>query len=442
MNASSALNIPAVQTAGIALVKTANVSSFSTVGRLVTYSYRVTNTGNVTLNPVTVTDPMTGLSAINCPTSSLAPGVSETCTATYTTTQADLDAGAIHNTGTATGSPPSGAAQTAQSSVTIPATQTPIITLVKSASVPRFSAVGTVITYSYLVTNTGNVTLDPVTVTDPMTGLSPISCSTSTLTPGTSETCTATYATIQADLDRGSIANTGTASGTAPSGSSVTATSSVTIPATQSPAILLTKTASIDSFASAGTLVTYSYHVTNTGNVSLNPVTVTDPMIGLSTISCPVTALAPGVSETCTATYLTTAANIDADQVTNTGTATGVPPSGPAVTSSSTLLIPAVQAPGIGLTKTANVASFSGPGTVITYSYALTNAGNSTLQRGGRHRHAAGPLDRHLPQHHPGGRRLGNLHRHLHHHPGRRRRRPYHQQRHRLGHLTAGHGRK
>ena len=32
----------------------------------------------------------------------------ETCTATYTTTQADVDAGWITNTGTATGTPPRG----------------------------------------------------------------------------------------------------------------------------------------------------------------------------------------------------------------------------------------------------------------------------------------------------------------------------------------------
>ena len=43
---------------------------------------------------------------------------------------------------------------------------------------------GTVITYSYLVTNTGNVTLTRSTVTDPMSGLSAISCpASSTLAP-------------------------------------------------------------------------------------------------------------------------------------------------------------------------------------------------------------------------------------------------------------------
>ena len=59
---------------------------------------------------MTVTDPMPGLSAIACPATTLAPGASETCTATYTTTQADVDAGSITNTGTATGTPPTGPA--------------------------------------------------------------------------------------------------------------------------------------------------------------------------------------------------------------------------------------------------------------------------------------------------------------------------------------------
>ena len=122
----------------------------------------VTNTGNVTLHPVTVTDPMPGLSAVTCPDATLAPAAAETCTATYTTTQADVDAGSITNTGTATRHPPHRARRRrTPRSRPFPAIQTPAITIVKSASVASFSAAGHPITYSYMVTNTGNVTLHP-----------------------------------------------------------------------------------------------------------------------------------------------------------------------------------------------------------------------------------------------------------------------------------------
>jgi uncharacterized repeat protein (TIGR01451 family) len=88
---------------GITLTKTANVASFSAPGTPITYSYKVTNSGNVTLTSVGVTDPMTGLSAISCPKTTLTPGAYETCTAHYTTTVADLEAGFISNTATASG---------------------------------------------------------------------------------------------------------------------------------------------------------------------------------------------------------------------------------------------------------------------------------------------------------------------------------------------------
>jgi len=230
----------------------------------VTYSYKVTNTGNVTLTSVGVSDPMTGLSAISCPSSTLAPGGSETCTATYATTQANVDAGSLTNTGTATGTPPSGPAVTASSSVTIPASQSPAVALVKSASITNYSAAGTPVTYSYKVTNSGNVTLTSVGVTDPMTGLSAISCRAPLWRRGRRRharplhhhpgRCRRRFAHQHRHGHRhrpvgqqgdGHLVGDGAR-------------------ATASPKITVVKSANVSSYSGPGTVVTYSYKVTNT----------------------------------------------------------------------------------------------------------------------------------------------------------------------------------
>jgi uncharacterized repeat protein (TIGR01451 family) len=209
-------------TAAIGLVKSANIDSYSAPGTLVTYMYTVTNTGPIPLSQFFVSDPMPNLSAVSCPSGSLAPApasaASVICTATYTTTPSDVTNGSITNTGTATGTPfgapPVGPNVTAKSAVTIPVAQTASIAIVLSAMPANFSAPGTAITYSYLVTNSGNVSLSSVSVSDSMAGLSPISCPSATLAAAATETCTATYTTTQADVTAGEIANSATASGT------------------------------------------------------------------------------------------------------------------------------------------------------------------------------------------------------------------------------------
>ena len=353
---------------------------FATPGTVITYSYAVTNTGNVTLNPVVVSDPMSGLSSISCPVVSLAPTVQEKCTATYTTTQADVDFGSIANTGTATGTPPAGSDVTAQDSELIDAVQQPAIQLLKTASPTSFSAPGTTITYSYKVTNSGNVTLTSASVTDPMPQLSAIDCGgVTTLAPSATLTCTATYTTTQADVDRGFIVNTGTATGEGPLGQTMIAEDSATVATIQSPAITLTKSSDPSSFSAPGTTITYSYEVANTGNVTLSPVIVSDPMSSLSAISCPIPTLAPGGSETCTATYTTTQADVDRGSVTNTGTTTGKPPAGPNVTDESTLTVPANQNPAMTLSKSASPTTVAAAGEVVTYTFHVTNTGNVTV---------------------------------------------------------------
>ena len=150
-------------------MKSATPSTYSTVGQSISYSYLVTNTGNVRLaGPVTVAD---NKATVTCPALStvgngdsfLDPGESVTCTASYTITQADLNNGSVTNVAKAS----AGGIDSNEDTETVTAVQTKTLSLVKSATPSTYSTVGQSISYSYLVTNTGNVQLaGPVTVAD------------------------------------------------------------------------------------------------------------------------------------------------------------------------------------------------------------------------------------------------------------------------------------
>jgi uncharacterized repeat protein (TIGR01451 family) len=169
---------------------------------------------------------------VTCPESTLAPSASETCTATYTVTQPDVDHGRLDDSATVAGTPPATPSNPAPSplppsppsAVSVPAPAHPAISVVKSAATDPASSAGPQVRYSFLVANTGNVTLHDVGVSDVMTppavqaNLSPVACPHTTLAPGASMTCTATYASTAADVARGSVGNTATAHGTPPSG--------------------------------------------------------------------------------------------------------------------------------------------------------------------------------------------------------------------------------
>lgn len=309
----------------------------------------------------------------------------ETCTATYVTTQADVDAGSVYNTATAQGDPPGSTTPVLSppSDNTVAGSVTPALTMVKSAQPASFTRSGQTITYSFLVTNSGNVTMSGISVNDTMPGLSPVTCPQSNLDVGKSETCTATYVTTQADVDAGSIVNSATAQGTPPGSTTPveSAPSSFTVTSTQTPALKVVKSASPSTFNAAGQTITYSFLVTNTGNVSMTGIQINDTMSGLSAISCPASALAAGASETCTASYVTTQTDVNAGSILNSATAQGSPPGSttPVVSPPSAITVHGAQAPAINVVKTANPTTFSKVGTTIYYSYLVTNTGNITL---------------------------------------------------------------
>ncbi len=308
--------------------------------------------------------------------STLAPGVTTTCTKTYTLTQADVDAGTVNNTATATGTPPTGAALTATDSVTTPITRAPAITLDKTAAAPSGNTAGSTIAYTFLVTNSGNVTLTTVGVTDPKVGA--ITCPATTLAPGASTTCTKTYTLTQADVDAGSVINTATARGTSPTAVVVTSTDAVTSTIARTATITMDKQAGTPTGFTVGSTIPYTFIVTNTGNTTLTGLAITDPKVGATT--CSITTLAPGQVATCTGSYTLTQADVDAGHVANSASATATPPSGlTKPTASDTTDTTLVRTPVITLDKQAGIPSGTTVGSTIAYTFVVTNSGNVTL---------------------------------------------------------------
>jgi hypothetical protein len=84
----------------LTLTKTAAPATYSGVAQTITYTYGVTNSGNIPLSgTLSIADDRLG--TIGCGTVTLAPGAATTCTKTYKTTQGDIDARAITNAATA-----------------------------------------------------------------------------------------------------------------------------------------------------------------------------------------------------------------------------------------------------------------------------------------------------------------------------------------------------
>ncbi len=415
----------------IAIVKTGvlnmNVVAPNAVanpGDVITYAFTVTNTGNVPLTNVSVSDPL--VTVVGGPIASLAPGASDntTFTASYVITQANINAGGVTNQATATGTPPTGPNVTDLSDNNSPLENDPTVTPIPNApsiaivktgalnmNVVAPNAVanpGDVITYAFTVTNTGNVPLTNVSVSDPLVTVvgGPIA----SLAPGASDntTFTASYVITQADVNAGGVTNQATAKGTPPTGPDVTDLSDnnsplendpTVTPIPNAPSIAIVKTGSYN--VNTG-VITYTYTATNTGNVPLYDITVTEQVgmfTGTGTLPTPsyvsggaflggnagVRDLAVGATITFSATYTVTQADISAGVVTNQALAAGTPPVGPGVTDLSdddSILedeptdTPVDGNPNLGIVK---IGVYDANNGSITYTYTVTNTGNVTL---------------------------------------------------------------
>ena len=383
--------------------KTAGTPSGTTVGSTIAYTFLVTNTGNVTLTGIVVNDAQLDAAAV-CPVTTLAPGASTTCTGTHTITQPEVDAGTSNNSATASGTDPTGGTPTSPpDTTTTPIAPAPALTSTKAMTANADEdgdgaiSLGDTLTYTITATNTGNVTLTGVVVTD--NKITPNSVTCATVDPAATCVLTGTYRVTQADADTGQVVNaavvTTATPGACPAGSTAPECNpSVTVPVKQEPRLASVKamTANADEdgngAVSVGDTLTYSITVTNTGNVSLTDVVVTDTKITPNSVTC--ATLAPAATCVLTGTYRVTQADAAAGQVVNAAVVTtatpGVCPAGStAAECNPTVTVNVTGRPAIAAAKTATLTTDLGTpgkgnaGDVITYAVTVTNTGDVPL---------------------------------------------------------------
>ena len=373
------------RTALVTLEKTATPTRVDTVGATVTYKFVVHNGGNTTLTSIGITEDQfsgTGtLSRLTCDKTldTLAPGEDITCTATYTVTQADIDAGRITNAASVAADSKTGGQETDDSEAVVDITRTSGIQLLKTADPTTVDSHGGVVTYSFSVTNTGTTTLTDVTLDDAMLGLTKEPCA-AKVDPGATVDCakTYTYHPTQADIDNGGFTNTATATGQSPTGA-VSDDDSATVTEVRDSHLVLHKSADPMTVHAVGDTVTYSFSAENAGTTTIHNVTITDPLLGLTDAPC-ADQVDPGQTVACAETYeyTVTQADVDAGKITNAAVAGGGTTTGD-VTGDDTVTVKVDRTAGIQLTKSPAPARVAALTDTVTYSFSVTNVGTTTL---------------------------------------------------------------
>lgn len=378
------------------------------------WEYRVTNTGNVTLSGVAVTDDQTG-SVPTCPQTTLGPGESMVCQvdgiAAATT---GLPNGVYTNVGSVSAQDASGTTVTDddpshyESAASDIRVVKRILTPATLGGAPTQSfdansiddaplvAVGETVDYEYDVTNVGTEALSSFAVTDPIVG--PVTCPAPPLAIGATVTCTADNTAVAV---AGANQNIALATGTGAVSGAISVDTDPAIYFGAEPDIdveKLTNLVQADLPVEApeipvGEQVVWAYVVENTGNVDLESFTLTDDQQGLP--ACLSTALPVGDTRHCfimsTAEFT---GGLPGGVYANTATVTSdaavhTIQSGDPLTQLVDDSDPSHYrgvAPDIDIEKSTNgedadlpTGPLLTPGDPVTWDYVITNTGNLTL---------------------------------------------------------------
>ncbi len=324
-------------------------------GTEITYTFTVTNTGDVTLFGVMVHDDRLGhVGEI----AELGAGESVTLTASAVLTETTT------NVVVATGYDPTEFVVSDSDELTVPI-YNPGISILKSASATVVLP-GTEVTYFYTVTNTGDIALFNVAVTDDILG--PIGMI-ALLAPGESVILTAS-GIISADTVNVAtvFGHYGSHEEEAVIHGHVTAEADEEV-VVINPAIQVVKSSDApEAGVPVGTLVNYTFTVTNTGDVTLFGISVDDDHLGhIGDIA----ELAPGASQVLTASAVLN------ETTTNVVVAVGYDELENQVSDSDELTVRTFlpfTPPDLAIDKVADKDSAQ-PGDVVEYTLTYRNVG-------------------------------------------------------------------
>ncbi|MEB8434564.1 hypothetical protein OO007_20165, partial [Cocleimonas sp. KMM 6892] len=366
---------------------------------VVSYSFSLTNTGNVTINSVVLSDAKCDSGSLsldsgdNAPTSTLEIDEIWVYSCDHTVTQAEVDAGSVDNNASASGTPAGGTLAPAAASNSIPITANPSLGLTKVAQPLTIYATGEKVTYDYVVTNTGNVSITaPITISDNLIPNSnPLAVPADSIdcgiwpvpfAPGDTHSCIGTYTVTVNDVTVGSTTNIATAS----DGTTTSPTASETVPDGATPAITLIKTSTNITFTTLNEPLTYTYEVENTGTATfVNNINISDNKINGGTPFQCWSSVLPGDPDfrtgekiTCSVVYNVTQADLDAGFVTNEAHAETDYLGSNVSTPTVDLTITGEQTPIWTLAKT-SASTPTEAGQIVSYDFSLENTGNVTI---------------------------------------------------------------
>ena len=383
------------------LTKTANPTTYDRAGQTITYTYVITNVGAATLGPAQFTVTDTGIpTPINCgeATATLASNATVTCSATYTTTQADMGVASLSTNATVAGggaptSPPVGATVTKSATTVTPSASSSSHTVIEGEWIWQIARCYGVDPNKLAADNKDKIP-DPskikpgvvLTVNNPggyskFYGPPCITFVSHTLQAGD------TWATLgqkySADPTVLQLANATT---------SLTSTGSViklripnysagtvTTQPTQTKALTLTITANPLTYDQAAQVITFTYVIKNSGTGNLGPAqfTVSGGLLGATPLNCgdAAASIAPGATITCTSAYTITQGDLTLNSISHQATASG---GGAGPSQAASVTINKVTKL-LTLTIAANPLTYTQAGQIITFTYAIKNSGSVNL---------------------------------------------------------------